>query len=298
MRATLIHNPSAGDSDLDGPALEKILEQAGFQVRYRSRKDEWKKGLRDPGKADLVVAAGGDGTVSRVALELAGAGVPMAILPLGTANNIARALGIVGSAEEVCAGWRESEQRPFDIGAVSATWGEERFVESVGGGIFAELSQAASEEGLAETMTGAKGDRALALLEDLIEQARPSRWEVEVDGRDLSGEYLAVEAMNIRFVGPKVPLAPAADPGDGQLDLVLLSVAERATLLEYVGRRLRDAAAELPQLPVHRGRHMRLRSVDGLPLHVGDSVVEPPADHRADQAYDVVVKPGALLLAR
>jgi diacylglycerol kinase (ATP) len=295
MRATLIHNPSAGDAGLDEAALRKMLSEAGFQVRYRSRKNDWKKGLRDRDKTDLVVAAGGDGTVTRVALELAGADIPLAILPLGTANNIARALGLVGSAEEICALWKAAEPQPLDIGIVSASWDEMRFVESVGGGIFSTLISSADDERL-DHMTGAKGDRALALLEDVVEAAKPTRWEVEIDGRHESGDYLAVEVMNMRFVGPKVPLAPEADPGDGFFDVVLLGESERPALLEYIGRRLREAAAELPALPVTRGRHVRLRSMEGLPLHVGDDIEAPPDDHAGDQVYDVVVKPGAVTL--
>jgi diacylglycerol kinase (ATP) len=293
-RATLIHNPSAGDAELDESALSDIVAEVGFQVRYRSRKEEWRKGLRE--KADLIVVAGGDGTVARVALELAGADVPLAILPLGTANNIARALGVVGSAQEISARWRDAKPQPIDLGVVSASWGEERFLESAGGGIFAELIEAAHGGDLAATMTGAKGDRALALLEQVARNARPTRWEVELDGRDLSGDYVAVEAMNIRFIGPKVPLAPHADPSDGLLDLVLMSAARRDELIDYVAGRLRDSAAELPELSVERGRHLRLRSVAGLPLHVGDEVRRPPDGHRPDQVYDVLLKPGALRL--
>lgn len=296
MRATLIHNPSAGDTELDETALRDMLAEAGLQVRYRSRKEGWKKGLRDGEKTDLVVAAGGDGTVTRVALELAGSDIPLAILPLGTANNIARALGLVGSAQEISARWKEADLRPLDLGVVSATWDEHRFIESVGGGIFASLITAVDENGSLRQMTGAEGDRALALLEEIVAEALPSRWEIELDGEDLSGEYVAVEATNMRFIGPQVPLAPDADPGDGLLDLVLLGKDEQALLQEYIGRRLREAAAEMPSLPAHRGRHLRLRSVDGLPLHVGDDVLEVPDGHPADQWYDIVIKPGAVQL--
>ncbi|HWH37596.1 MAG TPA: diacylglycerol kinase family protein [Candidatus Limnocylindrales bacterium] len=295
MRATLIHNPSAGDAELDESALKEMLSEAGFQVRYRSREEDWKKGLRDQEKSELVIAAGGDGTVTRVALELEGADIPLAILPLGTANNVARALGLVGSAQEIAARWKAAQPRALDIGVVSASWGEYRFIESVGGGVFARLIASAGDDSL-RLMTGAKGDRALAVLEDVLEEAEPSRWEIELDGRDLSGDYVAIEAMNMRFVGPKVPLAPDADPGDGLLDLVLIGSKERRLLLEYVGRRLREAAAEMPELPVERGRHVRLRSVEGLPLHVGDDVVEVPGDHRADRPYDVLIKPAAVML--
>ena len=68
-------------------------------MRYQSTKKSWKKAIQLP--ADLFIAAGGDGTVAEVIHEAAGTGVPVALLPIGTANNIARSLGIVGDAREI-----------------------------------------------------------------------------------------------------------------------------------------------------------------------------------------------------
>jgi len=113
-----------------------MLEAAGFQVRYQSTKKSWKKAIQTP--ADLFVAAGGDGTVAEVIHAAAGTGVPVALLPIGTANNIARTLGIVGDAREIIERWRHATPRPFDLGTIKAGGLAERFVEGVGGGIFAE----------------------------------------------------------------------------------------------------------------------------------------------------------------
>ena len=76
-----------------------------------------------------------------------------------------------------------------------------------------------------------------------------------LDGTDLSGEYLLVEAMNIPLVGPNVPLAPGADCSDDLLDLVLVTERERSALQEYLRARLGGAAAPL-ELPVRRGRRV------------------------------------------
>jgi diacylglycerol kinase (ATP) len=63
----------------------------------------------------------------------------------------------------------------------------------------------------------------------------PARFHhVRTATEDLSGEYLAVEVMNIREIGPRLPLAPQADPGDGLLDLVLVPPERRAELVEYI----------------------------------------------------------------
>ena len=94
MRATLIHNPGAGDDrQPTGRQIEVLMKEAGYKVRYQSTKEKgWTKVLKK--EADFVVVAGGDGTVSKVARRLIGTGVPIAVLPVGTANNISRTLGI------------------------------------------------------------------------------------------------------------------------------------------------------------------------------------------------------------
>jgi diacylglycerol kinase family enzyme len=302
MRATLIHNPSAGDGRLDGATLRQMLVEAGLQVRYRKRAGDWRKALRQ--KADLVIAAGGDGTVSAVALALSGSAMPLAILPLGMANNIGRALGVHGDIAELARAWQSAQPRPLDLGVISASWGEERFVESAGGGLFSHLIAVGEEEiESAQTLTGAEGDRALLVLKRLIEESKPRRWQVDLDGVDLSGDYIALEAMNIRFVGPKVPLAADADPADGLLDVVLVGEHERAELLDYVSGRLADSAAELPRLPIQRGRHLRVRPPTGEPMHAGDSLFAPPKadkdeESSADETYDILLRQAALMVYR
>ena len=95
MVVTLIHNPKAGDQDESGKSLRKLLEGAGYEVRYHSAKEDgWKQALKKD--ADLVAIAGGDGTVGRVARRMAGRGIPLAVLPSGTANNIARSASTSG----------------------------------------------------------------------------------------------------------------------------------------------------------------------------------------------------------
>ena len=73
---TLIHNPGAGDQDEDGESLRKLLRDAGHEVRYQSAKEDgWKGALKKT--ADLIVIAGGDGTVGRVVRRVAGRGIPI-----------------------------------------------------------------------------------------------------------------------------------------------------------------------------------------------------------------------------
>lgn len=296
-RATLLHNPSAGDARPTADDLKEILADAGFQVRYRSTRKEWKKALLE--QADLVVVAGGDGTVAKVAREMVGRDVPLAVLPAGTANNIARTLGVAGDAREIVARWRESEPRPFDVGLVNAPSDEARFVESAGGGVFGSAIVGGSEQvEESSTLVGGEIDRAVGLLRRLLGEAQPGRWEIQIDGRDRSGDYVAVEAMNIRFVGPSIPLAPDADPTDGLLDVVLIDEQGRQALLEYLERRLADSSAMPPRLRVERASRITLRPPPGTDMHVDDkhlAVGENGAAESGDRpTFEIVVKPGTI----
>ena len=84
---------------------------------------------------DALVVAGGDGTVSQAAGALVGGHVPMAILPLGTANNIAVSLGLDRPLPELIAGWPAARRRALDVGMARGDWGERLFLEAVGTGL-------------------------------------------------------------------------------------------------------------------------------------------------------------------
>src|SRR5262245_1410851 len=95
MRIVLVHNPGAGGTAHDPGHLARLLTAGGHRVEHFSPQDDWLQAVSRG--ADLVAAAGGDGTVAAVAKTLAGRDVPIAVFPTGTANNIATDLGIAGS---------------------------------------------------------------------------------------------------------------------------------------------------------------------------------------------------------
>lgn len=268
MKITLVATATA-----DGPAVDDLvalLADAGHEVEHRPTPDDWHLLLQDPG--DLLVAAGGDGTVRDTVLAAAEAGRPFTVLPFGTANNIAKTLGIVGDVRHAIASFDLAAARPFDLGEAA---GAGRFVEAVGGGLFAQLLRRGNEVEESPTVMGRETDRALAVLAELVGETAPAPWRVIVDGRDCSGEYLAVEVLNVRFAGPNVPIAPHADPGDGLLDVVLIGEADRAPMAGYLEGRLALASGTLPPLMVVRGRSIELGPPAGVPLRLDDEPLEP-----------------------
>lgn len=274
MHVTLIHNPGAGDEGMGQDELRALLEDAGYRVTYRSTKAKgWKKSLDDPG--DLVIAAGGDGTVAKVARQLAGRGVPMAILPAGTANNIARSLNIEAETSVLIGRLSTARQIPLDLGLATGPWGERHFFESFGLGLFPTL-MAKSVELVPKAGLPPEDQvrRNAELMLELLEEARPIHCGVIADGRDLSGEYLLIELMNIRSIGPRLDLAPDADPGDGLLDIVTIGVSERAAAADFLRARLAGERAE-PAFVRCRARAVRL-SCSLIVTHIDDELWPDP----------------------
>ena len=272
MRITLVHNPDAGEGQQSAATLRRQLAEAGHEVARTVSDKKLARSLKEP--ADLVVVAGGDGSVKRVVLALAGHKIPLAILPLGTANNIAKSLGVLGSVPELASGWTIAQRRVLQIGSARTPEGVTRFIESVGVGVFTELvtrGRTEVEDG-STGLTGHAIDRALLLLERIAREhpARPRR--LMLDGHDLSGEYLLVEAMHMPLIGPNVPLAPAADCSDGLLDVVTVSEGERRLLADYARARLTGEAAGLA-LPIQRGMEVRMEA-SPEELHVDDDAWE------------------------
>src|SRR5437016_4882008 len=117
MRVTLVHNPSAGaDRQPDRKALLAMIRAAGHTVRYCSSRDpHLAAALKRP--THLVAIAGGDGTVAKVTKLAHGRGIPLAVLPTGTANNIARALGLARvPLEKEPMRWASAQKIRIDIG--------------------------------------------------------------------------------------------------------------------------------------------------------------------------------------
>jgi len=284
VRVTLIHNPGAGKQGKDNAdKLVELLKDAGHQVRYQSSKDDaWAKALEEP--AELVAVAGGDGTVSRIAKRMAGRGVPLATLPSGTANNISRSLGLTNRPfEELVRSWPQARRVRLDVGVAEGPWGMHYFVEGLGVGLFARLLASGSGEKIKRSKTtrpDEKVDNALERLRKSAQRTKPIALKAALDGKDLSGNYLLLEALNIPNIGPNLFLAPDSKPGDGQLDVVLVAEAERDRLVKYLDT-WQENRERLAVLPTHRGKRLTLEWT-GFEVHIDDELwptegEKPPA---------------------
>jgi diacylglycerol kinase (ATP) len=298
MRLTVIHNPTAGSANMSRSELEAILRDTGYHVRYQTTNGTWKKVLQEP--ADLIVAAGGDGTVRKVATELAGTSAsprPFAVVPLGTANNFARALGIRDDLASRARQWRRARPILLDLGTIIIGRRARLFVEGAGGGLMAQAIARGRGE-IEERSAGPRDEtrQALAMLARLAIGIEPARWEIELDGQDASGDYIAVEALNIGLVGPNLTLAPDAEATDGELDLVTVDRDSRSAILRQLDARLDGRTPPPDGFTVRRFRRARLLPPQGAPFHVDDQT--PWQEGNRSVTIEIVVRPAAVPMLR
>ena len=263
MRAILCHNPKSGDGEHSRTELLDALKDAGIDARYCSIKSgDFPRVLREP--AELIIAAGGDGAVATVIKSMPDRGVPLAILPLGTANNIAHSFKIIGSVNELVKTWDLSRFCPLDVGVVAGSWGERPFVEAVGLGALPQLILKSDRE---QTAKVGEGREALA---DEIAEAGAIDVTLAIDGAAIpTDDILAIEVVNIAYTGPRLPLLEGGEKTRGTLGVAVIRRKERVATMSWLNAP-HSGRAPFSQLS---GRRVEL-AWSGAPLRIDDEAME------------------------
>jgi diacylglycerol kinase family enzyme len=249
-----------------------LIRDAGHEVVYKSSTESWDKVLDQ--SWDLAAVAGGDGTVGEVAASLMGRRVPLAVLPLGTANNISNTLGLTEMPlAKLIAAWSTGTRLKFDVGVATGPWGSTSFMESIGVGLFSRtMAKLDARNNIALAHVEDARGRAACVVQMLHERLQDSSTvtlKAMLDGHDISGEYILLEAMNTRQVGPKLNLAPDANPSDGLFDVVRVLKGEQPKLEAYLSSYL-DGQSDAPPWRVERGQHLQIDS-GGFDVHIDDT---------------------------
>jgi diacylglycerol kinase (ATP) len=230
MQCLVIHNQNAGWGEHSKKAINAALELAGAsKVRFATKDIDLSK--IDLSDIDVVVAAGGDGTVAKIASSITRQDVSLAILPLGTANNIARSLGVVGNLLDITENLKLSRWRPLDVGLLTTANGQRSFVETFGVGCFASLLKKGS---LLKTRGPEQIRDGRKLLAKIVKKARKLDIYSANAHQHFDEDLLAVEVTNIPYVGPGLCLANNANPGDGFFDIITLPVQQRQAFIDWL----------------------------------------------------------------
>ncbi|MEZ0239234.1 MAG: diacylglycerol kinase family protein [Chloroflexota bacterium] len=233
---------------------------------------------------DAIVAAGGDGTVESVALRLIDTETALAVLPLGTAQNIARSIGIPRDLDGAAALVADGTVRRMDIGEVH-TPAVRPFLGAVSIGLTAEILAQGGH--LDEGRYGA----FLATLRRAVRR-EAVRIDVELDGRRIEARAIGLVVANAPYTGLAISVAPDAGLDDHQLDVVIFEGFSRWGLLRYLLRRLwgRRPGGRKPAkrgILMLRGRNVRVTARHPLAVRVDSNDL-------GTTPVEVGVRPGAL----
>lgn len=290
MRVAAVVNPTKAD---DGTKLRHQFEEA---VSARAAELLWlETTVEDPGLAmtsralsqgvDLVLASGGDGTVRACADRLADSGVPLAIVPLGTGNLLARNLDLPLDIEASLDVALNGDTRRIDIGKIVGPSGTHRFAVMAGMGFDAALF-AGTDDKLKERV----GPLAYVAsgLRHLTD--RPMHLRVTSDGAARTYRAASVLLGNVGTLQAGVELLPDARPDDGLLDVAILEPDGLIGWVRMAGQILTRRRRNSEKLKRFRAEQVELRvlrprpwQLDGDPMGTATKLT-------------VAVEPGALLV--
>lgn len=227
--------------------------------------------------ADTVVVAGGDGTVNlavnALATGSANAHAPLGIIPTGTGNELARALGILETnPEEIVLSIDAKRTRSIDLARVTLADGTtRRFATVLASGLDAAINERANR---LRWPRGEARYTVAMLLEFLF--MRGYEYEVELDGRVERGRAVMVTVGNTGTYGGGVPVFPSASPSDGILDVMVVTAAGRLRLAKLVPALYRGGHVGRREVHMRAARSIVLRAPGSLAYADGDRFGELP----------------------
>jgi YegS/Rv2252/BmrU family lipid kinase len=274
--ALLLLNPGARRAGGGRVELADALRQRGLTVIPQRLDDP--DGVarivaRRVGSVDRVIVGGGDGTLGSATGPLLDAGLPLGILPLGTANNLARTLGIPEDVDTACDIAAGDERRRIDVGEVNGRC----FLTAASFGLSVAITETLSSE--AKRRWGALAYVLAAAR--AVRKARPVRAHIRWDGGELHTRTVQVVVGNGRYYGSALRVAEDARIDDHALDLYSIEVRHWWRLFTLgpdvkLGRHGRRRAVKTA-----RARAFEITTPFPCPIDVdGELVTRTPATFR------------------
>jgi diacylglycerol kinase family enzyme len=283
MRVALIVNRASG-SGLDPGPLEAAMRERGAEVRIVGIESGELEQLESGTPPERLVVAAGDGTVAQVA-ELAGKlGVPLGVIPGGTANDFARATELPDDPEEAAAlAVSGTELRRLDLGRLASGVA---FVNVASAGL---ASVAAREAEPLKPHLGPLAYAAGALR--AAATASPVRCTVRVDGEQVFGgkAWQLIVAVTGAFGGGSE--VGAADPCDGLLDVAVLPAGSRIGLARRAWGMRRGTIQEQRDVEHHQGTTIEVDLAPGTEFNADGEIRDSGLDRVTVErgAYELVV---------
>jgi YegS/Rv2252/BmrU family lipid kinase len=281
VRLTLVANTDSGGAT-DADAVAAMLRARGADVTLLDIGDAGRAGDSRP---ERIVVAGGDGSIGLCARAAGAAGVPLAVVPTGTANDFARALELPSGLEEACDLAADPAARTTDIELACAA--ERPFVNAASTGlpVIAARRAAPLKPGLGPLAYAVGALRAGI-------SGRPTPVAARVDGElvhDGPVWQLIVGATGAFGGGSGIE---QADPHDGLLDLVVVEAGSRAALVRRAYGLRTGRVARQPGVTHRRGKLIEIKTPEGAEWNVdGELCTLHPTSFSAQRDAVAIVVP-------
>lgn len=300
VRARLVVNPFArnGHRLADLEEAEKVLREHGWEVTrvLADRPVDVFTACREAVEAgcNVVIVAGGDGSLGQAADALAGTDVALGIIPAGTGNILARDLGLPIPAPWYPQAFADAarilvtaEWWRVDVGRVDNGHRIRRFLNWCGAG-FDALVTLRVEPYPEEKRRWGVAAYVLPAVQELFHY-QPAQWRVEVDGALVEGRFYLAVTHNSQLYAGILRLAPEAYMDDGWLDLALISARTPQELIAAFSQLVLWHVLPQDNVRLYKAQRIHLEAAPPQPVHLdGDPLMETPVE--------ITVEPQALTL--
>ena len=288
--ALLLLNPGARKGSASPQDAADTLRARGLDVRFEPLDDPRRAHAlihRHAATVDRVIVGGGDGTLSAVTRALIDTGLPLGILPLGTANNVARTLEIPVDLDAACAIAAGESRRRIDVGEVNGHC----FLTTASFGLSVAITEALSSK--AKQRWGALAYVLSATR--VLARARAVRALIRWDGGEMRTRTVQVVVGNGRYYGSALQVAEDAEIDDCALDLYSIELRHWWQLLSLAVALKRGSHGRRRAVQTARARAFEITTTIPLPIDAdGELATETPATFRLLPAALTVFAPEAL----
>jgi diacylglycerol kinase (ATP) len=278
MRTCVILNPIAGSVRGTDAIRERLqtLEPAQFYVSQQAGDAERFAREASQNGTELIISAGGDGTLNEVVNGIANAGCrpALGLVPLGTGNDFARTLGIPSNVDTAIECIRKRHTRAIDL--VRVTSDQVRYFVNVSSGGFSGVV----DEKLTPEMKRTWGPLAyLRSAAAAFSELRGYATSVSLDDQPpLEADLYNVVIANGRYVAGGIPIAPEADVSDGLLDVILIAERGPADLAIVAAQILLGTHLGSDAINFKRAKKIAINSRPGMWFNVdGELIGNEPA---------------------
>jgi YegS/Rv2252/BmrU family lipid kinase len=301
--AHLIYNPTAGPWDVQ-QAIQRICAQLeerewSIQLKQTKRAGDATVLAREAAQAgcDVVIVAGGDGTLNEAVNGLVDTRTALGVLPVGTGNRWARQLGLPFylltnplRVHEAAAGLAEAAIRPIDVGKVN----ERYFLCWAGIGLDAQITT--------EIEPRQRHTKHLGIIPYIIagvlvaRDFQGVRTRVQLDDKVVRGRTLLILASNIQQYAGQLHVAPQARLDDGLLDVFVFKGLGFPYALRHFFTMLNRRWLQDPRIVHRQARHIKIQTDRPIPVQVDGEpvgVTTPVTLQVTPRALRILVPPSA-----